>query len=153
MSVKIDTGNPFADAVKNIQRIIDDEKVSLGIVDVYDNDRTVVEVFPSVAVVFDGHTEETSSLGSPNSKIKLTMVIQVWVYVEQVSPRMRDEDFKMYLWRICEVIRKKVTLDGWCQSCQVVGSRVQVRMRLNAMLGGGRITVSIEKITRANRES
>lgn len=147
MSVIYDnTGKVFEDAVSNVARIINDKKVDLGLREVFNSDVLIVETYPSVSVSFDGHTEDTLSLGKDNSKIKLTMNLTVWVYLDEISPSFRTKDLERLNWEVCEIIRGNVSLDGFCMACEVATSRIQPRLRLNMLLGGARISVVVQKL-------
>lgn len=145
------TGKVFEDCVSNIARIINDKKVDLGLREVFNSDVLIVESYPSVSVSFDGHTEDTLSLGKDNSKIKLSMSLTVWVYLDEISPRFRSKDLERLSWEVCEIIRKNVSLDGFCMSSEIVSSRIQPRLRINMMLGAAKISVLVQKLIYRSR--
>ena len=152
MSITYDnTGKVFEDCVSNIARIINDKKVDLGLREVFNSDVLVVETYPSVSVSFDGHTEDTLSLGKDNSKIKLSMSLTVWVYLDEISPRFRSKDLERLAWDVSEIIRGNVSLDGFCMSSEVVSSRIQPRLRINIILGAAKISVLVQKLIYRSR--
>ncbi|GAG37832.1 unnamed protein product [marine sediment metagenome] len=131
----IDTGSYFDDFVQNVKQIFIDNKSALGLRAVYGTDISLIPIYPCVCVDFGPWTEERKELGG--NRIELAMTVEITYYHEELNQTTRKEAIDKALHNIAELLRKNISVGGYCRQSSITSGEAGPIPRKTAVIAGG----------------
>ena len=101
-----DTGNVFIDVINNLKLVLDNavKEGTLRVREVYNYDETGLTSFPSVSIVFNGHTEAVRTMGR-QATIQFNVNVTLYYYHAEALQAADRIELTKAAWDLSDIIR------------------------------------------------
>jgi hypothetical protein len=137
----IDLDNLVENFIQNSVAIFEDNRRSLGVKAVFDEDLYIIPTFPSISISCSSFWNELRTIGSNNVRYEFLFTGTIWYYHESLSPDTRKNLVMRNAYKVAEHIIKNASLNGWLTNTRAIVRACSYvpRLRSGGFIGAARI--------------
>lgn len=146
----INTDNLVGDFIINMKVLLEENRRTIGVKKVYDDDVAVIDIVPSIAIGISNVTIDRHSLGSVQARFEVDIAAELWYYHEIINKGTRRNQVMKSAWNVCNVIQQNATINTWLKSTRayIRACTWTVRRNSDLLLASARISIVARYQTR-----